>query len=114
MATSWREPTSANWHLPRTHPNGRHSAILLPSYEPSCRSPGQRSHLPTRTERIPPIDGERSPFRLGEDMDDSLLDLVLERLNEIPLADEAAGLLLAACEGETSLPAPLCRGALHS
>ena len=40
-------------------------------------------------------------------MDDSLLDLVLERLNEMPLPDEAAGVLLAACEGEASLAAHL-------
>jgi hypothetical protein len=40
-------------------------------------------------------------------MDDSLLDLVLERLNERPLPDEAAGVLLAACEGEASLAAHL-------
>ena len=40
-------------------------------------------------------------------MDDVLLDLVLERLDKTPLKEEAAALLLAACEGEASLVAQL-------
>src|ERR1019366_7697767 len=44
---------------------------------------------------------------LGDPMDDALLDLVLERLDAVPLAAEAAALLLAACEGEASLTSQL-------
>lgn len=40
-------------------------------------------------------------------MDDALLDVVLERLGKVPLADEAASLLLAACEDDASLSAQL-------
>jgi hypothetical protein len=40
-------------------------------------------------------------------VDDTLLVLVLERLSAVPLAEEAASLLLAACEGDSSLAAQL-------
>lgn len=40
-------------------------------------------------------------------MDDALLDVVLERLGNVPLAEEAASLLLAACESDASLSAQL-------
>ena len=40
-------------------------------------------------------------------MDDVLLDLVLVRLDRAPLREEAASLLLAACEGEADLVAQL-------
>lgn len=40
-------------------------------------------------------------------MDDALLNIVLERLDAKPLPDEAAALLLAACDGEASLAAQL-------
>jgi DNA repair exonuclease SbcCD ATPase subunit len=40
-------------------------------------------------------------------MDDALLDVVLERLGKVPLADEAASLLLAACESDAILSAQL-------
>ena len=40
-------------------------------------------------------------------MDDALLDVVLERLGNMPLAEEAASLLLAACESDASLSAQL-------
>lgn len=40
-------------------------------------------------------------------MDDVLLDLVLARLEQAPLKEEAAALLLAACEGEAFLAAQL-------
>ena len=43
----------------------------------------------------------------GDIMDDALLNIVLERLDAKPLPDEAAGLLLAACESEESLAAQL-------
>lgn len=45
-------------------------------------------------------------------MDDALLDLVLERLDAVPLAVEAAGLLLAACESAASLTAQVGRASL--
>lgn len=44
---------------------------------------------------------------LGDLMDEALLDLVLERLDTVPLAADAAALLLAACEDEASLTAQL-------
>src|SRR5215472_11775236 len=40
-------------------------------------------------------------------MDDTLLGLVLARLDSVPLAEPAAGLLLAACDGDDSLAAQL-------
>ncbi len=40
-------------------------------------------------------------------MDDVLLDLVLARLERVPLRDEAAALLLAAREGDARLAALL-------
>ena len=40
-------------------------------------------------------------------MDEALLDVVLARLDRVPLADEVASLLLAACEGEDALTAEL-------
>jgi recombinational DNA repair ATPase RecF len=40
-------------------------------------------------------------------MDDALLDVILGRLDVVPLADEPTGLLLAACEDEESLRAQL-------
>jgi energy-coupling factor transporter ATP-binding protein EcfA2 len=43
----------------------------------------------------------------GAGVDDILLDLVLARLDDVPLADESASLLLAACDGDASLSAQL-------
>jgi len=40
-------------------------------------------------------------------VDDTLLDLVLDRLTAVPLADEAMELLLAACDSDSSLAAKL-------
>jgi hypothetical protein len=40
-------------------------------------------------------------------VDEVLLDMVLARLDTIPLAEEAASLLLAACEGDASLTVQL-------
>ena len=40
-------------------------------------------------------------------MDEALLDVVLARLDRVPLAEEAASLLLAACEGDDALTAEL-------
>ena len=45
-------------------------------------------------------------------MDDALLELVLERLDRAPLAEEPAALLLAACESEASLTSQLDAAAL--
>ena len=36
-------------------------------------------------------------------MDDALLDLVVARLDSVPLAEDASSLLLAACESDESL-----------
>jgi hypothetical protein len=58
-------------------------------------------------EHLLPVLMLRCHLRLGGHVDDILLDLVLERLNAVPLADEAAGLLLAACEGDSRLVAQL-------
>lgn len=43
-------------------------------------------------------------------MDDVLLDLVLARLDEVPLAETATSLLLAACDSDASLSAQLSGG----
>lgn len=52
--------------------------------------------------------GDRRVSMLGGAVvDDALLDVVLERLGNVPLADEAASLLLAACESDASLSAQL-------
>lgn len=40
-------------------------------------------------------------------MDDVLLDLVLARLDKVPLAENATALLLAACDSDASLSAQL-------
>ena len=40
-------------------------------------------------------------------MDEALLDVVLARLDRVPLAEGAASLLLAACEGDAALAAEL-------
>lgn len=40
-------------------------------------------------------------------MDEALLDVVLARLGQVPLAEEAASLLLAACQGDATLTAEL-------
>src|SRR5258708_31906894 len=40
-------------------------------------------------------------------MDDALLDVVLARLDRVPLAEKEGALLLAACEGDASLAAQL-------
>ncbi len=40
-------------------------------------------------------------------MDEALLDVVLARLDRVPLEERAASLLLAACEGDTALAAEL-------
>jgi hypothetical protein len=40
-------------------------------------------------------------------MDDALLGVILERLDAVPLAEQAARLLLAACEDDASLQAQL-------
>ena len=45
-------------------------------------------------------------------MDDALLELVLERFDRAPLAEEPAALLLAACESEASLTSQLDGAAL--
>src|SRR5260221_6664394 len=39
----------------------------------------------------------------GADMDDALLEVVLERLDRVPLEQRAERLLLAACEGDAAL-----------
>lgn len=44
---------------------------------------------------------------VGDLMDDALLNLVIDRLDRVPLAGEAAGLLLAALESEASLTTQL-------
>ncbi len=43
-------------------------------------------------------------------MDEALLDVVLARLDRVPLEEEAASLLLAACEGDGALTAELSGG----
>jgi recombinational DNA repair ATPase RecF len=43
----------------------------------------------------------------GLGVDDALLDVVLERLDKVPLAEDAASLLLAACDSDASLSALL-------
>lgn len=41
-------------------------------------------------------------------MDEALLHVVLARLDRVPLAEEGASLLLAACESDDALTAKLC------
>jgi recombinational DNA repair ATPase RecF len=51
---------------------------------------------------------------LGDAMDDALLEVILSRLDRVPLEPEPAGLLLAACEGHDRLEAQLSGETLQS